>query len=1138
MNNKQVFHSDSPSRWNKFKWSSRVVLAVIVLTVVSVIITISSKKYPKLPDLNHVPSISKNDLEKIKQSSKYKEFKIQKAELLALDRDKMKHKKVHPNENKKRLNVGFFVGWDPQSYNSLNDHISKLDMVVPEFFFLKPGTDSLVSTIDTAVVNLVKKHQKKLIASVKNYTDQGWDGKAVHYMISTGARRTNFINQLVKQLQVYKLDGVNIDFEDLVENSDESLIAFQKQLYQTLHSKGFIVTQDVSPDNADYNVEVLQKYNDYLFLMAYDQHTELSNPGDIAHQKWVEKQLDLFCRKVSSEKIILCIAGYGFDWPKNGVGRSITYEQAISTAQQNHSKVVFDPGSANLHYIYYDSKNVEHTVYFTDAASNFNIMRMVDDWETGGVALWRLGSEDPRLWKFIGQDLSIDTLRKVGFDTKLLTNIELMNRVDYIGDGEILDLVSAPTNGKLAVKLDPKSQTIVDQQYIELPTRYVIKRFGQAEKKVILTFDDGPDPVYTPQILDILKKEKVPGSFFVVGLMVEQNIPILKQIFDEGYEIGNHTFFHPDLSKVSHIRVNFELNATRKLIECVTGRSTILFRPPFNADAEPQTEEEVVPVLQSRKENYINVGNTIDPRDWEKDITADSVFNRVVRQQDNGSIILLHDAGGDRSATVEALPRIIDFYKKKGYQFTTIADILGKTKAEIMPEITNDSDGLVSTANAIFVEALFYGGKFLFYIFTIAIILALMRVLVVGYLALTKYYQEKHAKPIVKKDLPAVSILIPAYNEEVTAVQTINSLLKINYPIFEILFVDDGSSDRTIELVQNAFSNHPRVRVLTKMNGGKASALNLGVAESNYEYLVCIDADTQLHPDAIVNLLACFDDEVGAVAGTVKVGNEVNLLTKWQSIEYITSQNMDRRAFDVLNSITVVPGAIGVFRKDAIEYVGGFTSDTLAEDCDLTMRVLKAGYVVKNCSTSIAYTEAPETLNMFLKQRFRWSFGVIQSFWKNRDALFRKEYGYFGMIGMPNILIFQIILPLFAPLADLFMLAAVIGEAVSLISADSFNLSTIHSSFSLDTSFGQVVAYYILFVIVDILFAMLAFKLEKESYKKLVYIIPQRFLWRQLMYYVLFKAIRNALKGEIGGWGTLKRTGNVKGAVVPEQIEA
>lgn len=1128
MNNHQIFHSDSPSRWNRFKWSSRFILLIIVLILVSVIVTINSKKYPKLPDLSHVQAISKRDLEKIRQSARYKEFKIQKKELLALERHKIQHKRIHPGNNKKRLNVGFFVAWDPQSYTSLNDHIGKLDVVVPEFFFLNPGTGSLMSAIDTAVLKLVKKHKKKLIASVKNTTDQGWDGKAVHKLISSVSKRTNFIDQLVKQLETYQLDGVNIDFENLVENSDENLIAFQKQLYETLHAKGFIVTQDVSPGNADYNIDILQKYNDYLFLMAYDQHSELSNPGDIAHQRWVEKQLDFFCRRIPSEKIIVCIAGYGYDWPQNGVGKPVTYEQAISIAQQNRSKVFFDSGSANLHYTYYDSRGVIHTVYFTDAASNFNIIRMADDWETGGVALWRLGSEDSRLWKFIGNDLSIDTLQKKGFDTKRLTNIELNNRVDYIGDGEILDLVSTPTDGRLTVNMDAKSHMVVDQQYVELPTRYVIKRFGQAEKKVVLTFDDGPDPVYTPQILDILKDKRVPASFFVVGVMAEQNIPILQRIADEGYEIGNHTFFHPDLSKVSTARVNFELNATRKLVECVTGRSTILFRPPYNADAEPQTAAEVIPVAQSRKENYINVGNTIDTRDWEKEINADSIFNRVLKQQDNGSIILLHDSGGDRSATVEALPRIIDFFHKKGYQFTTIADILGKKKADIMPEVSDESGGWMGTANALFVQALFYMGNFLYCAFIVAIILALMRILVVGYLALVKYNQEKKTKPSKNKDLPPVSILIPAYNEEITAIQTIESLLKIHYPIFEIVFIDDGSMDGTFELVQRVFLNHPSVRVLSKPNGGKASALNLGIAQAKYEYLICIDADTQLHPDAILHLLSSFDHEVGAVAGTVKVGNEVNILTKWQSIEYITSQNMDRRAFDVLNSITVVPGAIGAFRKEAIEQVGGFTSDTLAEDCDLTMRILKGGYIVKNCSKAIAYTEAPETFHMFLKQRFRWSFGVIQSFWKNRDTLFRKAYRYFGMVGMPNILIFQIILPLFAPLADLFMLSAVIGEVVGLFFADSLNLSTIYSSFSLETSFGQVLAYYLVFVIVDILFAMLAFRLEGEPYKKLVYIIPQRFLWRQLMYYVLFKSIGKALKGEIGGWGTLKRTGNVK----------
>jgi cellulose synthase/poly-beta-1,6-N-acetylglucosamine synthase-like glycosyltransferase len=270
--------------------------------------------------------------------------------------------------------------------------------------------------------------------------------------------------------------------------------------------------------------------------------------------------------------------------------------------------------------------------------------------------------------------------------------------------------------------------------------------------------------------------------------------------------------------------------------------------------------------------------------------------------------------------------------------------------------------------------------------------------------------------------------------------------------------------------------------------------------------VVCIDADTQLKDDAIYHLMTYFtDDEIGAVAGTVKVGNEGNIITRWQAIEYITSQNMDRRAFDLINSITVVPGAIGAFRKSAVFQAGGFTTDTLAEDCDLTMRILKKGYIIKNCAEAIAYTEVPETLSALLKQRFRWSFGVIQSFWKNRSALFNKKYKFFGMVGMPNILIFQIVLPLFSPLADLFMILGLFGDKPM-----------------------RVVVYYLIFVLVDFIVGIIAFWMEKEDYRKLIYIIPQRFIWRQLMYYILFKALRKAAKGELNAWGVLKRTGNVK----------
>jgi cellulose synthase/poly-beta-1,6-N-acetylglucosamine synthase-like glycosyltransferase len=589
-------------------------------------------------------------------------------------------------------------------------------------------------------------------------------------------------------------------------------------------------------------------------------------------------------------------------------------------------------------------------------------------------------------------------------------------------------------------------------------------------------------------------------------------MPLLRRIYDEGYEIGNHTFFHPDISQISLQRVSFELNATRKLIESITGHSTILFRAPFNADAEPQTLAEIIPVAKSSEENYINIGEFIDPHDWEPGVTADSIVARTIAQAGNGSMILLHDAGGDtREETIKALPRIIQYFKTHGYEFTTIADVLHKKKIELMPPVTDDANsGLTGKLYDLFNSGLFYGNWFILYLFLSAIFLAVGRIILIGVLAVRQFALDKKAPDhnIDVAGLAPVSIIVPAYNEEITAIKTIQSLLKLEYPKMEILFIDDGSKDKTFEVVSMAYQNHPMVKVLTKPNGGKASALNFGITQAQYDYVVCIDADTLLKDDAIIHLMAYFtDNEIGAVAGTVKVGNETNMITRWQSIEYITAQNMDRRAFDLLNSITVVPGAIGAFRKEAIFKAGGFTTDTLAEDCDLTMRILKQGYIIRNAGEAIAYTEAPETIDMLLKQRFRWSFGVMQSFWKNRDALFNRKYSFFGMVGMPNILIFQIILPLFSPLADLMMIAGFFSD---------------HPE--------KIFAFYLAFILIDMIVAVIAFKMEKEDYRKLIYIIPQRFVWRQLMYYILFKSLRRAVKGQHSGWGNLKRTGNVKAA--------
>jgi peptidoglycan-N-acetylglucosamine deacetylase len=691
------------------------------------------------------------------------------------------------------------------------------------------------------------------------------------------------------------------------------------------------------------------------------------------------------------------------------------------------------------------------------------------------------------------------------------------NDVDYVGDGEILDVLNTPHPGKISVELDTTDLIISEQNYVTLPSTYQVRKYGQAPpKQLIITFDDGPDETYTPEILDILSKYHVPAAFFVVGLQAEKNLPILKRIFREGHEIGNHTFTHGNVAKISPDRASIELKLTRLLIESITGHSTILFRAPFNADSEPGTMEEIIPVALARQQNYLDIGESIDPEDWEVGIKADTIVKRVLDgvHKEKGNIILFHDAGGEtREETVKALPIIIETLEKEGYSFTNLESILHKTRDELMPPVPKGSGYFIMQFNLVLATIIYWLGNFFYSLFIIFILLGIIRLVTMFVLALRERKKEKQrfsSQDELPIPAPMVSIIVPAYNEEVNAVSSLQNLLNQDYPNFNVIFVDDGSKDASYKKVSEAFSHHQKVKVYTKPNGGKASALNYGIMQTTAEYVVCIDADTKLYPDAISKMMQHFigknaNTNAGAVAGNVKVGNQVNLLTKWQAIEYITSQNFDRLAYSNINAITVVPGALGAFKKQAIADAGGFTTDTLAEDCDLTIRILRAGYIVENENRAIAVTEAPEYVRQFIKQRTRWSFGVMQTFWKHRDTIFNKNHKGLGFWAMPNILIFQFLIPFFSPLADIFMLFGIFsGNA------------------------AKIGFYYAIFMLVDISISVLAFAFEKEKISKLLWIIPQRFAYRWIMYVVLFKSIRKALKGELQHWGILKRTGNVK----------
>ena len=1138
----QIFQSFSPRRWQSFVWGVRIGLALLLLAGAGLgwaIFQQSATLLPRAfgPNETYKQILNPTHLTTLanRHNQAYHALRKQLPTHTLSYRDPRgyaptlnkvvqqvparSHHAAPVFRDGLPIRAGFYVNWDAQSLNTLRRQVDKMNMVLPEWLFVPNQPGQLSMDIDTAALALLHRHPGvAIVPMISNYYNEKWNGGNVRRMIATEATRQLFIANVLKAVRRYGFQGVNIDFENLNLDDRAPLEIFQRELYAALHGAGYLVTQDIAPLNDDYEPATLARANDYLILMAYDQHETGSAPGPVAAHKWVEDILTKMEGQVDPRQLVLGLAAYGYDWRTDGgnkhiEGTDLTYQEALTTAKESEGKIHFDNNTYNLDFSYADEHDHPHQVFFTDAATNFNAMRAADDQGLAGVAVWRLGSEDPRLWGFFNRSLRADSLRANG--PALLRALRQpvgSSDVDYIGEGEVLDILSGPRNGRLNVVLDPQDQLISEEQYLVLPTSYVVRKMGLAPKTIVLTFDDGPDATFTPQVVKILKQENVPGAFFVVGENAENNVPLLRQLYEDGYEIGNHTFSHPNIAEVSNERAMLELNTTRRLIECVTEHSTILFRPPYNADSEPQSLQEIEPIMLAKRENYLTVGESIDPQDWRVGITADEIFNQVVKEQANGSVILLHDAGGDRTATVAALPRIIHYFKQKGYRFITVSELMNKPKAELMPPLANDRDRQLAQANWATVEGLYFLEHGLYTLLLLGILLTVGRQVIIAGLAWRQHRRTRMREteapappPEAAGNWPRLSLIVPAYNEEVNAVRSLESLLRLDYPNFEVVFVNDGSKDNTLALVTAAFAKHPQVRVLTKLNGGKASALNYGIARADSEFMVCIDADTQLDPAALRHLMSHFDSpKVGAVAGNVKVGNERNLLTRWQAIEYITSQNFDRRAFELLGCITVVPGAIGAFRKAALHEAGGFTTDTLAEDCDLTIRLQRVGYIITYAPRAVAVTEAPETVAMFLKQRFRWSFGIMQSFWKHKELFLNPRYGTLGLLAFPNLLVFQLILPFLNPIADLLML-------YSLFSGQG----------------GPVLGYYFAFLGVDAAAAALAFSFEGERRNRLWWLLPQRLVYRQLMYVVLLRSVLRALKGELQSWGVLQRTGNV-----------
>jgi cellulose synthase/poly-beta-1,6-N-acetylglucosamine synthase-like glycosyltransferase/peptidoglycan/xylan/chitin deacetylase (PgdA/CDA1 family) len=619
--------------------------------------------------------------------------------------------------------------------------------------------------------------------------------------------------------------------------------------------------------------------------------------------------------------------------------------------------------------------------------------------------------------------------------------------------------------------------------------------------RIALTFDDGPSRQWTPRIEAVLQRYHVPATFFVVGSAVVREPGIVRDLHDRGFEIGNHTFSHADLSRIPDWERSLQLGMTDNAVAGAAGVRPRLMRPPYSAGPSAVTDRQLPAIEDVARRGYVIALSDYDSRDWARPGVAEVVRNAMPPGR-RGGIVLMHDGGGNRSETVAALERLIPALRARGFTFVRVSALTGLSPLTLSPAPSGWERSRGKLLLGTLAVARWVTAALTFLLAPIAV-LAILRMILLVLLA-RRHARVTRSRPLAGEFTPPVSIVVPAFNEAVGIGRCVTSLAASDYPDVEVVVVDDGSEDGTADIVDALELDC--VRVLSQPNLGKPAALNSGIAAARSDILITVDADTVFERDTLRHLVQPFRDaQVGAVAGNTKVGNRRGLLGRWQHIEYVMGFNLDRRLYDVLHCMPTVPGAIGGFRREALIDIGGVSSATLAEDTDITLGIGRAGWHVAYAEDARAWTEAPPSLGALWRQRYRWSFGTMQAVWKHKAATWRPGERRIGWIGIPYLVLFQIALPLMAPLIDVFAVYGIVF---------------------LDPV--PVIAYWLGFNMLNLLLATYAFRLDRESPRALWAMPLQQFVYRQLMYLVVIESIVSALVGTRIRWQEIERTGDVE----------
>ena len=395
-------------------------------------------------------------------------------------------------------------------------------------------------------------------------------------------------------------------------------------------------------------------------------------------------------------------------------------------------------------------------------------------------------------------------------------------------------------------------------------------------------------------------------------------------------------------------------------------------------------------------------------------------------------------------------------------------------------------------------------------IFALALFLVILLFRYLSLIGMAYWNNTRHTLTVRYDDsfLPPVSVIVPAYNEEKLLESTVASLLDLDYPEYELIVVDDGSTDRTREiaaaLVGAYRGGRIEVRLVEKPNGGKATALNAGIQVARHEFVLNVDGDSQLSRDTLRKAIRHFTDpRLGAIAGNVKVLNRSNVWTTLQALEYVEGLNMARSAQSVVKLVNIIPGPLGLFRKEAIRDAGWYTSDTFAEDADITLKIIRAGWRVEYEPDARSYTEAPESVVDLLKQRYRWTRGIIQAVRKHSDLFFNPTINFGGTIVMWSMAFESLIWPIMNIFANVYFIF------VALV----FDMNS------------YLVFWWLSLTILDLIAALYCTAVEKEEIRLVFYSLFYRIFFILIVDVCKTIATIEEYLGFGMTWGKLERVG-------------